>query len=315
MPEIISYAHATLTTQIDGVAKVQDVLNENFERIALLLAKCRGHIITSGVGKSGIIAKKISSTMSSIGVPSFFLDPFNAGHGDLGVITSEDVVLMISNSGESEDLLVIVNYVKSIGVASISITRNSESSLASATDFTITLPLSLEAHTFGAPTTSTTQTLVLGDILAVCTSKIKNFQKIDYAKLHPSGNLGMKITKIAEIMDTNIPYVEVGSNIYNAIEVMTKNSNGFVCVVENEKLCGIITDGDIRRFLLKRDVDIQKSTPEDLCNKNPKFLAHDKYVIDAFDIMSKNRIGCVIVVDESHKPIGFVSRTKFGISY
>jgi len=310
---IIHEAQNALSTQINGINELFPIFNENFRQIVEIIANCNGHIIISGVGKSGNIAKKISSTMSSLGVSSFFLDPFTAGHGDMGMITKNDTLIFLSNSGESSEIMSVLDYAKENGNVTVSITREEKSTLSTNSNFSIVVPRSAEFHDFSAPTTSTTQMLIIGDILAVCASKMKNFTKVQYAKLHPSGNLGMKISKITTIMNSEISIVEADFDIMQVLEAMSKNSNGFCCVIQNQKAIGIITDGDIRRFILKHNGKIENAQAIEICNKNPKLLNDDSYIIDAINVMQENRISSVIVVDVNSNPIGFVARNQFSI--
>ena len=310
---IIHEAQNALSTQINGINELYPIFDENFAKIVEIIAKCNGHIILCGVGKSGNIGMKIVATMSSIGIPAFFLDPFNAGHGDMGMITKNDAIIFLSNSGESSEIMSVLNYSKENGNVTISITRDGKSTLATNADFSIVVPKSAEAHDFMAPTTSTTQMLIIGDIIAVCASKIKNFAKVQYAKLHPSGNLGMKISKITTIMNSEIATVESDFDIIQVLDAMSKNSNGFCCVTQNKKAIGIITDGDIRRFILKHNGKIENTKAIEICNRNPKLLNENSYIIDAINVMEESRISSVIVVDTNSKPIGFVARNQFNI--
>ncbi len=310
---IIREAKNALAIQIEGLSDTLPIFDENFTKIVEIIANCKGHIIVSGVGKSGNIGMKIVATMSSIGIPAFFLDPFNAGHGDMGMITQENAIIFLSNSGESSEIMSVLNHAKANGNVTISITRDAKSTLATNSDFSIVAPKSSEFHDFSAPTTSTTQMLVIGDILAVCASKMKNFTKVQYSKFHPSGNLGMKISKISTIMNSEISIVEEDSGIIQVVKAMSHNANGFCCVTNGGKMTGIITDGDIRRFVLKTNGDISNAKAGEICNKNPKILTQNSYIIDAINTMEENRIGSVVVVDENSRPIGFVARNQFDL--
>ena len=313
MHSILNLAKDIIQYEKQGVEDLVHIIDGNLEKIINLITNCTGHVVTSGVGKSGNIATKISASMSSLGVPSFFVDPSNAGHGDMGMITTHDIVMVISNSGESSELMSVLNYCFEQKIPTIAITREVKSTIATNASYSIAIPKSQEAHFFNAPTTSTTQTLVLGDILAVCASKLKNFTKTNYAKLHPSGSLGMKISKATTVMNHEFYSVEPNTNAMEVLQKMTTNANGFVCVIENEKLYGVITDGDVRRFILKNEKDIKIAVAEDICNKTPKFISEEHYIIDAISAMNANRIGSVIVVNLKHKPIGFISRNQFKI--
>ena len=300
-----------LQSQVDGIEALSSILNENIEQIVEVLAKCSGHVVITGLGKSGIIGKKISATMSSIGIPSFFLCPFNATHGDIGMITKQDIVILISNSGNADELITINEFCKRSGNVTVGITRANGSYLASETNYSIVLPKLCEGNELDAPATSTTQTVVIGDILAFASSNLKKFGKIDYAKLHPSGSLGKKISKVTTIMETNFATAKAGDCILEITKKMTEYSNGFVCVTNNGKLHGIITDGDIRRTILKHSGQIQNITAGEICNQNPKFLTKNDYIIDAQNLINQHHIGIVVVVDENKAPVGFVS--KYGI--
>lgn len=313
MSKILELAKHVIETERNGIKAMNDLLNEGLEDIITMIANCNGHVIISGVGKSGNIATKIVASMSSLGVPSFFLDPSNAGHGDMGMITPHDIIIAISNSGESHELMAVLNYCYNHNIKTIAITRNEKSTVAHNATHSITLPSTPEAHAFNAPTTSTTQTLVIGDILAVCASHLKNFQKTQYAQLHPSGNLGMKISKVTTIMNHEFCTVELTTSALEVLDRMSKNSNGFVCVTKGEKLHGIITDGDIRRFILKNEKDIKAATAHEICNTSPKFVTEEKYIIDAIEVINTHSINSVIVTNSNQKPIGFISRNQFKI--
>lgn len=312
MSNILEIAQNIVKVEIEGINALTDVLDDNFLKIVNVISSCKGHTIITGVGKSGNIATKISASMSSLGIPSFFIDPANAGHGDIGVITENDVLIAISNSGESSEILAILNYCFGKKIPTILITRNDTSSIAKNADLKIIIPPTKEAHDFNAPTTSTTQTLVIGDILAICASKMKGFTKEKYASLHPSGNLGMKISKVTTIMNHNFATVEKKSHLLEVLEKMTESSNGFVCVVEDDKICGIITDGDLRRYILKNHT-IENLKAESLYNSNPKFVTDEQYIIDVVEIMTLYKVQVVIIIDNNHKPIGFISRNQFNI--
>jgi arabinose-5-phosphate isomerase len=231
----------------------------------------------------------------------------------MGMITKNDTIIFLSNSGESSEIMSVLNYAKENGNTTISITRDGKSTISTNADFSIIVPKSPEAHDFMAPTTSTTQMLIIGDTIAVCASKIKNFAKIQYAKLHPSGNLGMKISKITTIMNSEISTVEADFDIMQVLEAMSKNSNGFCCVLQNQKAIGIITDGDIRRFILKHNGKIENSKAIEICNQNPKLLNEDSYIIDAINIIQEHRINIIIICNKEKHPIGFISHKQFKI--
>lgn len=307
-------ARKLLQTQISGLEALFPLLDKNFKQIVHVISSCTGHIVVTGIGKSGIIGKKMLATMSSLGIPSFFLCPFNATHGDIGMVMQNDIVILISNSGEAIELSTVLNYCKTRKNTTIAITRSDRSTLATNADYAIILPNTPEGNDFGAPATSTTQTLVIGDILAISAAQKRNFTKEQYAQLHPSGNLGKKISKVTAIMNTEFETVHNAADIVEVTKKMTTNSNGFVCITDkNDKLCGIITDGDIRRAILKNNGQVQSLKATEICNLNPKFLTEGDYVIDASNIITEYKIGVVVVVDGNHSPIGFISRNQFNV--
>ncbi|MFT4967808.1 MAG: arabinose-5-phosphate isomerase [Candidatus Deianiraeaceae bacterium] len=306
-------AREILETQKAGVEALAHIIDSNLEKVIDLIAQCKGHVVFFGIGKSGNIAVKIASSMSSLGIPAFFVDPSNAGHGDIGMLTKHDIAIVISKSGESADIMSVLNYCFENKIQTVAITRNTKSAIAQNANYSLVIPQSKESHPFNAPTTSTTQTLVLGDILTACASYTKNFTKEQYAKLHPSGNLGMKIAKVKTIINHQFCAVDRNTNALEVLQKMTEHSNGFVCVLNEDKtLHGIITDGDVRRYILQHR-EICNVNAVIFCNKNPKSAKENDYIIDVVNIITQYRIGCVIIVDEDNLPVGFVARNQFNI--
>lgn len=302
-----------IETEINGLQSLLQICQNTLEHAIHLIANCAGHVVITGVGKSGNIASKIVASMSSLGIPSFFLEPSNAGHGDIGSITKGSILIAISNSGESHEIMAVINFCHERNIPTIAITRNEKSTIAQNATVAINLPPMREAHPFNAPTTSTTQTLVIGDVLTICASHLKGFQKEDYAKLHPSGNLGMHIAKVKTIMNHELELVKPNEEIHSILMKMTNHSNGFVCVVENQRLVGIITDGDIRRYLLTGK-DIKNVTANDISNPSPKYVSQEDYIIQATNVLSQYSIQSVLVVNSSLYPVGFVARKQFNMN-
>lgn len=250
---MIQYAKTVIQTEIGALGRVMDRLDESLDEALALLNECTGRVVVSGMGKSGIIGKKISATLASTGTPSFFLHPAEALHGDLGMIRKEDVLLSISHSGESDEILRLIPFIKSYGMKHICLTGNFKSMLAQHADVVLDISIDKEACPLQlAPMSSTTCTLVMGDVLAACLMKIKNFKADHFATLHPAGALGRKLlTTVAHVMKTtDLPVTGLKTDIKEVIYLISHGQMG-VCVVEDtqKNIVGIITDGDLRRAL------------------------------------------------------------------
>ena len=253
--KIISDGKEVISTELRGIRKLNQVINENFDKAVKALSKVKGRVIITGVGKSGHIASKISSTMSSTGTPSQYCSPTDMSHGDLGVISKKDALIVISNSGNSIELLNLLNFAKKYSILIIGISSNSESDLIKASKISLIIPNAAEACSIGlAPTTSTTMALIIGDALCVSLMKMKKFKISDYKKLHPGGSLGMQMLQVKDIMHSksNMPIVRKSANMKTILIEMTKKTFGHVGVKNNaNELIGIITDGDLRRHMKK----------------------------------------------------------------
>jgi len=272
-----------------------------------LLARTKGRVVLTGVGKSGLICKKIAATLSSTGTPAFFLHPTDAAHGDLGMLRGEDTVIAVSNSGETEELLTIIPLIKSFGIPVIAITSNPKSSLARLSDIVLDLKVEKEACPLNlAPTTSTTLTLALGDAIAAALMKKKGFKAEDFARFHPGGKLGIRLSKVKEIMrrGEEVPKVSPETPLKEAIFEISSKKLGATLVVDGEKLVGIITDGDLRRAL-ERGVEL--STPvKEVMTENPKVISEDSYAEEALKLMELHKITVLPVVDSSGKVKGII---------
>ncbi len=307
---VLDEAKKVFDIEIDSVQKVKKSLDKNFENIVEAILKCKGKIVFTGMGKSGYIAKKLASTFASLGTTSFFLHPSEAQHGDLGMVSKEDIVIAISFSGESEEILRIIPNIKKIGAYIIGISGNQNSTLIKKSDLTFVLPRIEEAcYMKLAPTSSTTSTLVLGDAIAVVCAKIKAFKKQDFALFHPAGALGKSlISTVGDLMSTGKENAVVSQNdtFERALSEMCRTSLGMVNVVnDNGELLGVFTDGDLRRKLAEK-VDIYKMRLDDIITKKPVTIRKDMLAVEALRIMiqGNKKVSVAPVVDENNKLIG-----------
>lgn len=295
--------------EIAALQKTRDALNNTFVEILDLITKCKGKVIITGMGKPGHIGAKIAATFASLGTPSFYLHPSEAMHGDLGMISVNDVVITISYSGESDEIVRILPNIKMIGATLIGITGNPNSSLAQASDIVQVLPKFEEACYLGlAPTSSTTSVLCYGDALAIIASGIYGFNDADFGKFHPAGSLGKKlILRVDDLMakEEKNAKIYVSVLLKDAIIELSKKGLGAVCVVNDEDyILGIITDGDLRRQL-EKGVDVYSLKVEDIMTKNPYVISREKLAVEALNIMNQKNISCLIVT-ENDKAIGTI---------
>jgi len=278
--------------EIDTLIKVRKFLNEDYTRAAEMLFACSGKVVVTGMGKSGLIAQKIVGTMVSTGTSAVFLHPSDAMHGDVGIIRAGDVVLAISKSGKSGELLALLPYIKEVGAPVISITAEPESSLAKGSDLVLYTPVDAEACPLNlAPTSSTTVALVVGDALAMALMKMRGFQPSHFALLHPGGQLGKRlIMTVADIMRSgeNNPVVKVNGTIREMLYEITGKLSGAVSVADEEgRLIGLVTDHDIRN-VLEQGKDLFSLSVADIMNENPTHISSDAMAVEALDLM-KNR--------------------------
>ncbi len=307
--EILKRAKRVIDEEIEGIKKLKDTIGENFVKAVKLLFSCKGKVIVTGIGKSGHIARKIASTLSSTGTPAHYLHPSEALHGDLGVIDSGDILMAISNSGESAEVLELIPYVKMLGVPLIAITNRKNSTLAKYSDVHLFLNVEKEACPLKlAPTTTSTVTLVLGDALAMTLLELRGFTARDFAIRHPAGALGRKLKLVRDLHHTGeeVPLVREEDPMREVILEMTSKGFGATAVVNSQgKLTGIITDGDLRRFI-RRGGNIDKSIAKDVMTTNPKTAKPEEMAMEALRRMEEHKITVLIVVDKSHKPIGII---------
>lgn len=285
-------------------------LDENFEKAAALILACKGKLIVTGVGKSGHIGAKIAATLSSTGTPSFYLDPLDAYHGDLGVCGSDDIILAISNSGQTDELLRILPYFHEKSIPIIGISNNPQSLLAKNSTVHILVPVKQEAEPLGlAPTTSTTTTLAMGDALACALMKARDFRAQDFARFHPGGSLGKRLlTKAHDVMlRENLPVVDAGMLLGEAVMHVSKGRLG-LCVINNAegKVEGIITDGDVRRAMESSQAKFFTLAVGDVMTKHPVTISPDTKISVVENIMQERKIHAVLVVDADGKLVGIV---------
>lgn len=304
-------ARRVFNIEIDALERTRDALDETYLQILDLIINCKGKVIFTGMGKPGHIAAKLAATFASLGTPSFRLHPAEAMHGDLGMISENDVVIAISLSGESDEIVRILPNIKMIGATLVGITGNGESTLAKACDLVQVLPKFDEACYLGlAPTSSTTAVLCFGDSLAVVASGIYGFKDSDFGKLHPAGSLGKKlILKVEDLMakGTDVPSVKEGTLLMDAIPEMSQKGLGIVCITDDKNILkGIICDGDLRRIIEKK-IDIYSCKIDDVMIMNPKTTSRDKLAIDALHYIKKNSINNLPVVDENGVLVGTIT--------
>ena len=307
---LIEIAKAVLQTEAESVLALQERIDDNFEKICNTLKGCRGKVVLIGMGKSGHVAKKISSTMASTGTPSFFLHPGEAGHGDLGMVTRDDVAIMISYSGEADEILALLPGIKRMNVPIISLTGNVKSSIAKSSDFHLDVSVDKEACPNNlAPTSSTTAALAMGDAIAVSLINANNFTPEDFAMSHPSGSLGRRLlTLVSSIMQSgeDIPIVLKDTLLIDSLIVMSEKALGMVLVTENGKLAGIFTDGDLRRTL-ESNTEFQKLTIEDVMTKDCKSIEPQEPASMAMQMMEKYSLNSMPVVDSKNNIVGAIN--------
>ena len=304
-PKIIKLAQDVLKVEANEILKASNKIANEFSEAVESIIHCKGRIILSGIGKSGHIAGKIASTLSSTGTPSFFMHPGEASHGDLGMITEKDIVIFLSNSGESQELIVLLPVIKRIGAKIISITGDAKSTLFNESNIHINSAVTKEACPLGlAPTASTSLMLALGDALAVCVLNERNFGTQDFVRSHPGGSLG-KIVHIKDIMINieSTPKISFESTIQDAIEEITNKKLGFTAIIDDQNIPkGIFTDGDLRRSLLNHT---SLDTPISEVMKNSPFTLNGKQMaIEALKIMEKQKITSFLIIEKDNSLIG-----------
>lgn len=290
----------TIQKEINALQKMSSFIDDNFEKAVIVLKECAGRIVLTGIGKSAIIAQKITATLNSTGSASLFMHAADAIHGDLGMIQSNDVVLLISKSGESPEIKALLPFIKNFGNSVIAICGNEHSYLAQHASIFINTTVDSEACPNNlAPTTSTTAQLVMGDALAVCLLHLKGFTAKDFAKFHPGGALGKQLyLTVGELGEKNKqPMVDATATLQDVIMEISSKRMGATAVLENKQLIGIITDGDLRR-MLQKEQNSTIITARDICSKNPKTIEAKALAVHALELMRMNNITQLVIVNE-----------------
>ncbi|MGH8124657.1 MAG: KpsF/GutQ family sugar-phosphate isomerase [Rhodanobacteraceae bacterium] len=305
---LVASARKVIRIESGAIADIEARIDGDFSKACRLILACDGRVVVSGMGKSGHIARKIAATLASTGTPAFFVHPGEASHGDIGMITPHDVVLLISNSGETEEILTIVPFLKRQGNALIAMTGNPRSSLAQGANAHLDASVSNEACPLGlAPTASTTAALVLGDALAIALLEARGFTADDFARSHPAGALGRRLLKIADVMHTGdtVPMVNADATLTQALMEMSRKGLGMTAIVDNaQRLLGVFTDGDLRRSLDDHGVDLRTTPVSSAMSRHPKVIGPDKLAAEAAQLMETYKIHALLVVDDAQRVVG-----------
>lgn len=312
--DILESIKELLATEARALGLLVETVDEDFIRAVRLMAECEGRVVTTGVGKAGIIARKVGATLSSTGTPSLYLHPTEAMHGDLGRVTAQDVVLALSNSGNTAELLALVGPLKEIGVPTVAITAQAESPLARHADVVLDYGIVTEAGSLGlAPTTSTTVMLALGDAVAMALSHERNFSREEFARFHPAGELGRSLMKVDEVMrqGEEVPTVAAGSSLTEAVQQMTATPGrpGAVLIVHPDgTFAGLYTDGDLRRNLLESggSAELMSGTIDAVMTTNPVTVSPTQLVGEAVKLLRERKIDQLAVVNDDRRPVGLL---------
>ena len=307
---IIAHGKEVVRIETEAITRLAENINDEFVRAVEVIDKCKGRVVLTGMGKSGLIARKIVATMNSTGTAAIYLHPTDALHGDLGMVRNEDVVIILSKSGNTEEMMNLLPLLKRLGVIIIGMIGNKDSKIGRQSDIFLNIDVKEEACPFDlAPTASSTAMLVMGDALAVSLLQRKGFTAQDFAMLHPGGSLGKRLSlKISEIMISGeqIPIVHENASLKDSILEITSKRLGTTCVVNDSGvLLGIITDGDLRR-LLEKTLEIKSFKAKDVMSKHPKVITADLLASFALQQMENYKITSLVVVDKDEKPIGIV---------
>ncbi len=309
---LLAEARRVLEIEGESVLALADFLGDDFVQVAKLILTSRGRLIVIGIGKSGLVGKKIASTLASTGTPAFYLHPSEALHGDMGVIVREDIVLAVSHGGETQEILDLLPSIRRLGVPLVALCGNRDSHLARECDYLLEAKIEKEACPLGlAPTASTTASLALGDALAMVLLKVRGLKAEDFARLHPAGRLGrrllLRVEDVLALRRQN-PVLPASSTVDEALLTMTSTRMGAVSIVDGEgKLKGIITDGDVRRSLARERENILKLKVEDIMTENPMVLEEGMLAVQALRLMEEREIGHLPIVNNRGKPLGLVN--------
>lgn len=306
---ILDIAGKVLQSEAEAILHIKECLNGEFVAAVELILACEGKVILTGIGKSGIIAKKVAATLASTGTPSFYLNPSEAFHGDLGMISKEDVIVALSYSGETDEVLRIIPFIHENGNKIIAITGNDESALAKNSDIHINTNIEREACILDlAPTSSTTAQLALGDALACALVKMRNFTADDFARLHPGGSLGRRLLmKVEQVMRRHdLPVVSEEATAAEMIHSISRGGLGLIVVQRGEEILGIITDGDIRRAMESRQSAFFDIHPMDIATREPKTIHPNSKLIDAEKQMTRHKVNSLLVVNDENHLVGVI---------
>jgi arabinose-5-phosphate isomerase len=312
---IKNIAKEVFSIEAKAILNLSNLLTDDFEKVVQDILVCKGKFIISGMGKSGIIGKKIAATMASTGTPSFFLHPGEAYHGDLGMIEKDDMVLLISNSGETDEVLKLIPFLKAQGNITVAMSGNSDSTLAKNTTYHLNVSVEKEACPLQlAPTSSTTATLVMGDALAVALMKLRDFQEKDFAQFHPGGSLGRRLlTHVEDVMTKeNLPIVKKESSMKELIQVISTARLGLAVVLEGKRIVGIVTDGDIRRAMESLEEQFFRLKTEEIMSIDPKTIDRKEKLMMAQKLMTDAKVNSLLVVENNHL-VGVVQIYDLGI--
>ena len=301
-------AKETLDLYTQEIDRLKQRLSDEFNQAVELMLHCEGRVVVAGIGKSGLVGKKMVATFASTGTPSFFLHPTEAFHGDLGMLKPIDVVILISNSGETDDVNKLIPSLKSFGNKIIAITGNPHSTLGKYADVVLNIHVEREACPNNlAPTTSTLVTMALGDVLAIALINARDFRAEDFARFHPGGSLGRKLLcRVRDVMNPNVPVTEPSATFSECLSVMNEGRMGVAVIMQAGELCGIITDGDIRRTLAKFGAESLNKTAEQIMSRSPKTIADSTFLGKAEEMMKALHIHSLVALDEHGKVSGLM---------
>ena len=304
----LQIARETLSVESQALAQLSQRLDDEFSQVVDLILACEGRLVIGGIGKSGLIGKKMVATFASTGTPSFFLHPTEAFHGDLGMLKPIDIVMLISYSGETDDVNKLIPSLKNFGNKIIALTCNKNSTLARHADYVLDITVEREVCPNNlAPTTSALVTLALGDALAVSLITARHFQPADFAKFHPGGSLGRRLLcKVKDQMQTRLPITTPDTNFTDCLTIMNEGRMGVALVMENQQLKGIITDGDVRRALTANGADTLNKTAKELMTSSPKTIHENEFLAKAEDLMKEKKIHSLVVVNDENNVVGLV---------
>ena len=305
----VALARKVLQTEAAAILALVDRLDERFDRAVRLLIECRGRVVVTGMGKSGIICRKIAATLSSTGTPAFFLHPAEAIHGDLGVLQSDDVIVALSYSGETDEILRLLETIKRLGATLIVLTGDCDSTLGQAADVALDCRVSEEACPLNlVPTASTTAAVALGDALAMTVLAAKGFRQEDFANLHPGGKLGKRLMRVEQLMHSGeqTPVVDLNTTMTDLIYEMSRKGLGMACVVDDDRrLAGIVTDGDLRRHM-STTADLMSRKASDVMTPRPVTIGPAMLAVEALRVLEERKITSLVVVDDSRNVLGVV---------